>query len=51
VCGRAPDRVVASMNRRTAALLRADGRMVADAALLRPLGGRMMLEFNHAIPS
>jgi hypothetical protein len=34
--------------RRAAALLRADGRVAADAALLRPLGDRMVLEFNHA---
>jgi hypothetical protein len=37
------------MNHRAKAHIRADaGRMAADAALLRPLGGRMVLEFNHA---
>jgi hypothetical protein len=37
------------MNRRARALMRADaGRMVADAVLLRPLGDRMMLEYDRA---
>jgi hypothetical protein len=37
------------MNRRARALIRAGGgRMAASAALLRPLGDRMVLEFNHA---
>jgi len=35
------------VNRHARALLRADGRMVAAAALLRPLGDRMVPEFNH----
>jgi hypothetical protein len=33
---------------RAAAILRVDGRLAADAALLRPLGDRAVLEFNHA---
>ena len=37
------------MNRRARALMRAGGgRLAADAALLRPLGARTVLEFNHA---
>jgi hypothetical protein len=33
---------------RAAAILRVDGRLTADAALLRPLGDRAVLEFHHA---
>jgi hypothetical protein len=37
------------MNRRARSLMRAGGgRLAADAALLRPIGGRMVLEFNRA---
>jgi len=37
------------MKKRARALIRGRGaRMAADAALLRPLGDRMVLEFNHA---
>ena len=38
-----------AMKKRARALIRGRGaRMAADAALLRPLGDRMVLEFNHA---
>ena len=38
-----------AMKKRTRALICGPGgRVAADAALLRPLGGRMVLEFNHA---
>ena len=37
------------MNRRARALIRGPGgRMAADAALLRPLGNRMVLEYDRA---
>jgi len=37
-----------AMKKRTRALICGPGgRVAADAALLRPLGGRMVLEFNH----
>jgi len=38
-----------AMKKRTRALICGPGgRVAADAALLRPLGDRMVLEFNHA---